>query len=110
MPRFRQDSERLKYESNEPFTTASLFGERKRSSPQLRLGSCSASLRIQQSWTGLAPPGSANPSPCFHIYLCGVAFALKVRVFVVRRRSSLVTDALAVTARGGCSHIRLRNP
>jgi len=42
-----------------------LFGERKESSPQLRLGSCSASLRILQSKTGLTTPGSANPSSRF---------------------------------------------
>jgi len=42
-----------------------LFGERKESSPQLRLGSCSASLLILQSKTGLTTPGSANPSSRF---------------------------------------------
>ena len=55
--------------------------------------------------TCLRSPPSHNPSPCFHIYVLCVAFAMRVSVFVVRRRSSLVTDALAVTARGSLDSV-----
>ena len=56
---------------------ARLFGGRKESFPQLRLGSCSASLRIPQSGTGLTQPARTTPFLVFISALCGVAFATR---------------------------------
>ena len=57
---------------------AMLFGGRKESFPQLRLGSCSASLRIPQSGTGLTQPARTTPFLVFISAFCGVAFATKL--------------------------------
>ncbi|MFA5877376.1 MAG: hypothetical protein WC880_03350, partial [Candidatus Paceibacterota bacterium] len=50
--------------------------------PQLRLGSCFAPLRILQSKTGLATPGSHNPLPLVPPFVCGVASATVLFLFV----------------------------
>lgn len=65
-----------------------LFGGRKESFPQLRLGSCFASLRIPQSGTGLTQPARTTPFLVFISAVCSVAFASDFCIARLRRRSS----------------------
>ena len=53
-----------------------------------RLGSCSASLRILQSKTGLTQPARTTPFLVFISAVCGVAFASDFSIARLRRRSS----------------------
>ena len=68
-----------------------VFGGRKKSPPQLRLGSCSASLRILQSKTGLTQPARTTP---FLVFISEFILTLEFRDSYFVGAHPLVMDAL----------------
>ena len=73
--------ERLKYRGNEPFEICPHF-----------LGRGSVPL----------PSGYAYPSSRFQYIFCGVAFALKLRIAILRGTRPLAVATLAEMSEGGC--------